>query len=111
MQAYRLMTLLSAAIAALFISYPVKSQSLPNSPQHYFGDFGYCALILSRSRHEEVWIEAGPGQCQLELSPCSTFKIPNSLIGLQTGVVSGPGDLKKWDGKDRSREADRKSVV
>jgi beta-lactamase class D len=32
--------------------------------------------------------------------PASTFKIPNSLIGLETGVVT-PGYLFKWDGKPR----------
>lgn len=30
--------------------------------------------------------------------PASTFKIVNSLIGLQTGVISGPDMVIKWDG-------------
>lgn len=29
--------------------------------------------------------------------PCSTFKIPNTLIALDTGVVDGPGFLLRWD--------------
>lgn len=33
--------------------------------------------------------------------PASTFKIPNSLIGLETGVVSGPGHPFPWDGQPR----------
>ncbi|MEK6644543.1 MAG: penicillin-binding transpeptidase domain-containing protein [Planctomycetota bacterium] len=32
-------------------------------------------------------------------SPCSTFKIPSALIGLETGVLQGPDTLFKWDGK------------
>jgi beta-lactamase class D len=43
-------------------------------------------------------------QCQERLAPCSTFKIPNALIGLETGVLDGPGDLKKWDGATHSRK-------
>jgi beta-lactamase class D len=99
---------IGVALAALLLTQPVLGDGLPRPPEDYFGDFGYCALILSRNRYDEVLIEAGPAQCQQALSPCSTFKIPNALIGLQTGVVSGPGDLKKWDGKERSRAANNR---
>jgi beta-lactamase class D len=33
--------------------------------------------------------------------PASTFKIVNSLIGLQTGVISGDSMVIKWDGVQR----------
>jgi beta-lactamase class D len=37
--------------------------------------------------------------------PASTFKIPNSLIALETGVVADPDkDIFKWDGVTRSIE-------
>ena len=43
------------------------------------------------------------GEAQL---PASTFKIPNSLIALETGVVEDPDkDIFKWDGVIRSIEA------
>ena len=39
-------------------------------------------------------------------SPASTFKIPNSVIALETGVVTDPDkDVFKWDGVTRSIEA------
>ena len=38
--------------------------------------------------------------------PASTFKIPNSVIALETGVVADPDkDIFKWDGVTRSIEA------
>src|ERR1700677_2147238 len=38
--------------------------------------------------------------------PASTFKIPNSVIALETGVVGDPDkDVFKWDGVTRSFEA------
>jgi beta-lactamase class D len=38
--------------------------------------------------------------------PASTFKIPNSVIALETGVVGDPDkDIFKWDGVTRSIEA------
>jgi len=36
--------------------------------------------------------------------PASTFKIVNSLIGLQTGVISNDSMVIKWDGIKRMRE-------
>jgi beta-lactamase class D len=36
--------------------------------------------------------------------PASTFKIVNSLIGLQTGVISSDSMLLAWDGQTRSME-------
>src|SRR5260370_5526322 len=38
--------------------------------------------------------------------PASTFKIPNSIIALETGVVADPDkDIFKWDGVTRNIEA------
>jgi beta-lactamase class D len=37
--------------------------------------------------------------------PASTFKIPNTIIALETGVASGPEHLFKWDGSDRWLDA------
>lgn len=95
---------LSAAFAALFVSLLANGAPLPHPPEHYFGEFGYCALVLERSRLSETFIEVGPKHCSQALSPCSTFKIPNALVGLQTGVVTGPDDLKEWNGKERPRK-------
>lgn len=94
----------SAATAALLLSAAATANDLPRPAEDYFGDFGACALVVSQDRYDQSRFEYGPGQCGLPLSPCSTFKIPNALIGLQTGAVSGPGHLKPWDGNRHSRE-------
>lgn len=36
-----------------------------------------------------------------EFSPKSTFKIPNALIGLETGVIESESHLWRWDGTPR----------
>jgi beta-lactamase class D len=38
-----------------------------------------------------------PEACATRQSPFSTFKIPGSLIGLETGVVKGPDERWRWD--------------
>ena len=42
--------------------------------------------------------------CAERLSPCSTFKIPNSLIGIETGVIADADSVIPWDGVKRARE-------
>ena len=53
-------------------------------------------LIISSDK-----VRSGEGRL-----PASTFKIPNSIIALETGVVEDPDkDVFKWDGVTRSIEA------
>jgi len=33
--------------------------------------------------------------------PASTFKIPNSIIALETGVIKSDSDIFKWNGEKR----------
>jgi beta-lactamase class D len=42
--------------------------------------------------------------CAERVSPCSTFKITNALVGLETGAVAGADTLFPWDGVKRERE-------
>lgn len=70
----------------------------------HFAPYEACALIDTRDRYREQQLEVRPSQCRMPLSPCSTFKIANALIGLVTGAVSGPNDVKRWDGIVRERE-------
>lgn len=45
-----------------------------------------------------------PGKCAERLSPCSTFKVPHTLLALDLGVLSGPEHEFKWDGVKRWNE-------
>jgi beta-lactamase class D len=49
------------------------------------------------------WILCNPEQRKKPFTPASTFKICNSLIGLETGVVKDENFIMKWDGVDRMR--------
>lgn len=43
--------------------------------------------------------------------PASTFKIPNSIIALETGVVENDGTLFEWDGEERRMEIWEQDLV
>jgi len=38
-------------------------------------------------------------QANEKMSPCSTFKIPHTLIGLEVGVLNDGNNLYEWDGE------------
>ena len=42
-------------------------------------------------------IHEGAARARRRLSPCSTFKIPNSLIGLETGAIPSPDHIIRYD--------------
>jgi len=63
--------------------------------QSYYGDFigGFSIYDLKTDNY----IQYNPEHCKKRFSPCSTFKIPNSLIGLETGVIADTGYVIKYD--------------
>jgi beta-lactamase class D len=75
----------------------------PKPLQDYAAGQSACIAIYSKT--DDQYLVHNLAQCQERLSPCSTFKIPNTLIALESGVLNGPGDEKKWDGTQHSREA------
>lgn len=54
-----------------------------------------CFLLLDLTTGVTQVSEAQ--SCDLPTSPASTFKIPNSLIGLETGVTAGADALRHFD--------------
>ncbi len=68
-------------------------------------DRGLRGTFVLRRRGEPGDLVAFPDLADEPFAPASTFKIPNSLIGLETGVVPGEGFTLPWDGEPRSIEA------
>ncbi len=62
---------------------------------------GYDGAFVLLDLNTNKYIRYNKERCAKRFSPCSTFKIFNSLAGLDCKVVSGPDDKKKWDGKKR----------
>ena len=62
-----------------------------------FGDFGGCVMIEDKSKRR--WQTDGAA-CQVARSPCSTFKVPHAMIGLQTGILRAD-EVVPWDGVKR----------
>jgi beta-lactamase class D len=62
-----------------------------------FKDFNGCFVLFDKNENEySIYNEA---KSQTRISPCSTFKIVNSLFGLETGVLQDENTMFKWSGK------------
>ena len=68
------------------------------------GSYDTALVIYNRSTAEEININATLSASRV--SPCSTFKIYNTLIGLDLGLIEGAdAPWYKWDEIHRSIDA------
>ena len=71
-----------------------------------FADDGTEGAFAAYDVTASQLIASDAKRCETAFLPASTFKIPNSVIALDTGVVSDPDkDIFKWDGVKRPFEA------
>jgi beta-lactamase class D len=62
----------------------------------YFKPFPAGAFVLYDLKRDR-YVRYDEARCRERFSPFSTFKIPNSLIGLDTGVIADADFVIKWD--------------
>src|ERR1700754_1903924 len=71
-----------------------------------FFDVGTVGTFVAYKTDDYLIISSDRDRSGTAQLPASTFKIPNSVIALETGVVADPDkDIFKWDGVTRSIEA------
>lgn len=61
----------------------------------YFEQFNGCFLLKNLNTGDVKSFNAA--RCKERVKPCSTFKVLNSLIGLETKAVDGKYSVIKWD--------------
>ena len=69
--------------------------------QKPFNDAGLTGTMVLRQEGSPEILVHNPARAATAFLPASTFKIPNSLIALETGAVSGPDEVFPYDGKPR----------
>lgn len=67
-----------------------------------FSEAGIEGTFVSCRQPDGVMTGYNPERALERLPPASTFKIPHTLIALQSGAVSGPDEAFEWDGKPRA---------
>jgi beta-lactamase class D len=89
----------------LLLAAPASSQKADRTPDlaRHFGNLS-GAFVLSSVEGDSTF-RYNPAQCATRFSPASTFKIPNSLIGLETGVLRDRHTVIPWDSVVRTNTA------
>ncbi|CAN5452511.1 OXA-48 family carbapenem-hydrolyzing class D beta-lactamase OXA-54 [soil metagenome] len=73
--------------------------------QHHFRDVGFDGGMIVYDPARDRFITIHGPNTERALLPASTFKIFNSLVGLETGAVADEHEVFKWDGVTRERDA------
>jgi beta-lactamase class D len=86
------------AIAATVPRYEIRKSLLK-----HFSDEGIAGTFAAFKADDKQVIVSDGKRARKAILPASTFKIPHSVIALETGVAADPDkDMFKWDGVTRS---------
>jgi beta-lactamase class D len=89
------MKFIKVAIAIIFITnIGVEADSMRDLSSLFRGTKG--AFVLYDMKNN-LYVRYNEQRCRERFSPKSTFKIPNSLIGLETGVIRDAEFVIQWD--------------
>jgi len=91
-----------ALLAVVVLAAPAAGEDVEKDLGHHFPGFRSSFVLRDVAGGRTVRHDAPMARART--SPCSTFKIPNSLIGLETGVIPDASFVLKWDGVRRPRE-------
>ncbi|MEQ8435100.1 MAG: penicillin-binding transpeptidase domain-containing protein [Oceanicaulis sp.] len=106
--------LLAAALAALCLAAPSLAQVPPGADtlDPVLTAQGATGAILVRRLSDGAEWTGGGERVERPMIPASTFKIPNALIILETGVLADPDlDVLAWDGVERSSGWDQDQTL
>jgi len=98
------LALFAATLVGCSSAVPDTAEAPPPQPDlaAYFGGTRGCFTMFELGT--KATIEYGGEECDVRTSPASTFKIPNALIGLDTGILKDESTVIAWDGVKRWNE-------
>ena len=90
-------------VAALLLALLPTSLALAGPPPDPFAARGVRGAFVLLDVSTETWTIVHRDVAGIRFRPHSTFKVPNTLVGLETGVITGERFALKWDGVKRDR--------
>jgi beta-lactamase class D len=96
MKKFILSTLL--LVVTLFTSFRLKQkEKIRDEFKKYYDQFNVKGSFVLYDQSNDKFIFYNPQQYKEQFSPASTFKICNSLIGIETGVIKDENFVIPWD--------------
>ncbi|MES2464640.1 MAG: penicillin-binding transpeptidase domain-containing protein [Armatimonadota bacterium] len=82
-------------LVSLLLGAPVPKTETTDLSRYFNG---YRGAFVLHDVAGNLTIRCNPAQCAKQVFPCSTFKIPNSLIFLEKEILRDQNQREKWDG-------------
>src|SRR5262249_11385373 len=103
--------LTALTVAALFVSV-LALIAVALASTAWSAEADYASLFVGRDGCFELYdlktnktiTRSNPKRCATRLSPCSTFKVPISLMAFDAGILKDENSSLKWDGTQYSRK-------
>ena len=92
-----LFTLISPIFICISSCSPKQSTEVRNDFKKYYEQFNLEGSFVLYDQQKDKYIFYNQQQFKQPFSPASTFKICNTLIGLETGVIKDENFVIKWD--------------
>lgn len=87
-------------LTALFF---ITITSYSQDAKKYFDEYEVKGSFMVYDMYADKYYYYDSARCFTRFTPASTFKIPNSIIGLETGILTDENFVIPWDGT-KSRE-------
>ncbi len=105
---------LAVVLALIGSACPAQTRDTIIDLRRQFKDFQGAFVLFDQQKRQ--YCRYNPVQCAERFSPASTFKIPNSLVGLETGVIRDQHFVISWDSVKRpipdwNRDHDLESAI
>jgi beta-lactamase class D len=98
-------------LALLLLAYPACAGAPPpapaSAPAPSSASPARATCFVLRQLDGPLRVRTGGDTCATRVWPASTFKVPHTLIALETGARTGPDDREVWDGTDVHPDACR----
>ena len=91
----------SIGISTAHIAYSQIEVEQSNNFERHFQSLGIEGSIIIYDLNGDISYQHNPQRNKTAFLPASTYKIPNSLIALETGVINSDVDVLTWDGIER----------
>ena len=102
----------------IFLLLPLLFGGLAPRPPVVERDFGayfwvqqLCGSFLLFDPQANCYMACNAARCRQGFLPAATFKIPNTLIGFEIGVIRDTSQVFKWDGVRRSTSVSSLAVA
>lgn len=94
------MKLISFVVVLVYLN-----QSFAQDLGKFFTEYGVNGSFVMYDLSSNKYTYYDSARCSKQFTPASTFKIPNSIIGLETGVIKDENHIIPWDNVVRKIEA------